>query len=131
MSYEEKPTSSECPYCRLRNLCRHLVLRVDLHNQEATDGPLAGAFNERWRRIVEVEGEDGWGDHHTLWEFLNEFTSVVDFDQEWDFEGGPGQSVTYWDFYLEDQNRLAAALRDLNSDQGARPDADAVDPEDK
>ena len=120
MSYNERPTSSECPYCGLRNPCRHLVLRVDLHNQRATNGPLAKAFDARWRRIVKEEGQDDWGDPWTLWEFLNQFTIAVDFDLEWDFEGGPGQSVTYWDFYLKTRNGLAKARRHLNNDRVQR-----------
>jgi len=121
MGYDGKPTSSECPYCDTRRPCRHLILRVDLHDQCAVAGPLGDAFDARWERIVRSEGHDQWGDHQTLWEFLNAFTTAVDFDREWDFEGGPGQSVTYWDFYVKDRTRLAEARSYLNSDQMKRP----------
>ena len=117
MEFEDKPTRGECPFCGELAACAHLVLRVDLHNQRSMGGTLGAEFDIRWERIVEAEGEERWGEHQTLVDLLNEFTGVVDYDREWDFESGPGQSVTYWDFYCEKPGKLTKASRFLSATQ--------------
>jgi len=107
-----------CPYCTESIACKHLVLRVNCQLQSSEAGVLSKAFTDVVQRLANKTGEDHYIDHNALMDLLSEFTSVVEFDCEWQLEGSPGRSFDYWDFYIKTPSRIRTAEQWLERIEG-------------
>ena len=106
----------KCPYCGSTDPCEHVLLIVDLTFRSAESGALMDAFNKRWSDTWDTASEDDDFDKKESFDdLINEVDGVADYDQCYEFEGGPGCSSTYQLFYVSSEYRIKAALARFES----------------
>lgn len=105
-----------CPYCASRESCEHHLLTVDLLFRTASDGPLYSKFNRAWSAAYEVADVSGTDvdEAHEFERCLDAISVVADAEQDYEFEGGPGQSTTYRSFFCSSKKRVDAAVARFN-----------------
>lgn len=94
--------AESCPYCRSRQGCSHLLLRVDTTFRSAEGGALQARFNERWSATsARGQSDPGFDERGAFDELLESVGQLADAERSWDVEGGPGQSSGYLAYFRE------------------------------
>lgn len=114
--------SNDCPYCHSQTECPHLLLLVDMTFRSAVGGQLMQEFNRLWSEQCEIGGDD-FDEREPFQELLDSVDCCSTASNEWDFEGGPGQSSRFAAFYVEDDRAAGEARKHLIA-YGAEKGAD-------
>lgn len=93
-----EPTT--CPYCHSSAGCEHLLLLVDTTFRTAVGGPLMGDFNKQWSKLCEAGGDD-FDEREPFQYLLDCVDCYANASNEYDFEGGPGQSSSYIAYFVD------------------------------
>ena len=112
-------SESACPYCSSTGACPHLLLLIDKTSRSAEGGLLLDAFDERWNEICDQHEDDPKFDEGSEFdELLAQVDSVADAYDQYDFEGGPGQSSTYEVYYVASVAKGKKALARFSAGAG-------------
>lgn len=102
--------SESCPYCDSPSDCPHLLLLVDQTFRTATGGMLKRAFNLRWSAMCEAGG-DTFDEREPFESLLDEVNDLADASNEYDFDGGPGASSAYINYFAKSEAAVSEALK--------------------
>ena len=101
-----KDESNHCPYCKSDQGCEHLLLCLDTTFRQAEGGYLWENFNDAWSIIFYANSEDvNFDEREAFDNLLDRVYDLADKTSEWDFEGGPGSSSTYLNFWISYESK--------------------------
>lgn len=99
-----------CPYCHASSGCQHLLLLVDTTFRTAEGGPLMNDFNKQWSELCKAGGED-FDEREPFQELLDCVDCYANATNEYDFEGGPGQSSSYIAYFVDQDKNIDQITR--------------------
>jgi len=106
-----KDESNLCPYCKSNQGCEHLLLCLDTTFRQAEGGYLWEHFNKAWSKIFHANSEDvNFDEREAFDNLLDQVYDLADETSEWDFEGGPGSSSTYLNFWISSESKAKVLI---------------------
>lgn len=99
-----------CPYCHASSGCQHLLLLVDTTFRTAEGGPLMDDFNKQWSGLCEAGGDD-FDEREPFQDLLDCVDSYANATNEYDFDGGPGQSSSHIAYFVDPENNIDQIIK--------------------
>jgi hypothetical protein len=106
-----KDESDHCPYCKSDQGCEHLLLCLDTTFRQAEGGYLWEHFNKAWSKIFHANSEDvNFDEREAFDNLLDQVYDLADETSELDFEGGPGSSSAYLNFWISSESKAKVLI---------------------
>jgi hypothetical protein len=104
-----------CPFCASIGGCEHLLLLVDLTFKNAEGGALSDAFRDRWNKISD-SAEGDFDERESFSKQLYEVDSLANASLEYVFEGGPGVTSEYAEYFCSSKDRVISAVNKFEAE---------------
>lgn len=109
VEFAMRPQNAKCPYCKSKNACPHLLLKIDSTFLEAQAGALFDTFQERWEADYKPDAE-GFDDILAFHKLLGIVRDAADTYRDYDDNGPPGNSSGCTAFFCASPEAVIKAI---------------------